>query len=236
MSATNSPSTFNPSLGVLGRLPGELRNVIYDLAINTEHELEVDYHKPCRQRQSLHLVSRQVHAETKSLMAAFQARSSPCEHVNFSVRVPKYQDLLSFFWSHQLGQRISTRDVRQQSKPHNIANAKSIRFVTGHLGGQAPTAVTCYLRFPLPSTCQVFGAPARKDLVIQRAVNFLLGILQKEIKESGESTFSLPSLSRLAERIRTVCGAKPGKSLSMANEGKRQLPEQGGRAGLKRGK
>ncbi|KAF2166720.1 hypothetical protein M409DRAFT_54513 [Zasmidium cellare ATCC 36951] len=116
MPTTPPPPVANPSLGTLERLPAELRNHIYQLAIDTEYELEAAYNKPCRQRQSLHLVSKQIHAETKGFLVDAKAR--PCPHVNFAVTITELPETPSAL--------RMLEGIAQQTHPaHDIASPDS---------------------------------------------------------------------------------------------------------------
>ncbi|KAK4496192.1 hypothetical protein PRZ48_012172 [Zasmidium cellare] len=172
MSATPKMTVDNPSLGTLERLPAELRNTIYELAIETEYELEADFHRPCRQRQSLHLVSKQIHQETIGFLAV--VRYQPCRHVNFAVTIPEAPETPSH-------ERILQRIAGQLSPVHNIVQAQTIRFITGHLDGDAPLAVTCHLRLPTDSYCQVYGAREQRATYVTQELNSALGTLQHRV-------------------------------------------------------
>lgn len=184
MSPAKQLSVANPSLGTLERLPGESRNASYQLAIETEHEVEADFHGPCRQRQSLHMVSKQIHHETKDYLQAMKSR--PCQHTNFSITVFPF------------------------ANPHPMPTAHTIdpkgltvRFVTGHLAGDAPLAVTCHLRLP-KSTCEIFGASEESTEVVYKEVTFLMGVTTMKIRTMGNRGFCPLDVVNLEKRLSDV--------------------------------
>lgn len=181
MASTSPLSITNRSLGTLERLPAELRNTIYELAINTEHELEyeADFDGPCRQRQSLHLVSKQVYAETKGFLEA--SKNRPCRHVKFVLIVPEDED---------------ERDNMVWNTAHTIDHETiTIRFVTGHLAGYAPLAVECCLRVPanpahLESRCDVFGASQKLANYVDEATTDSMDAMELSLFVSRRSRLS----------------------------------------------
>ncbi|KAF2166721.1 hypothetical protein M409DRAFT_22777 [Zasmidium cellare ATCC 36951] len=50
--------------------------------------------------------------------------------------------------------------ARVPGRPHRIAQAATLRFLTGHLGKDVPLAVVCHLKLPNGSTFSIHGASA----------------------------------------------------------------------------
>lgn len=180
MSPVKQLAVTNSSLSTLARLPGELRNAVYQLAIETEYELEAVFYGPCRLRQSLHLISKQVHKETKGFSQAVKDR--PCQHTKFLVTVP------------QLGEPIPSGTA------HNIPpQVMTIRFITGHLV-DAPVSVTCYLRLP-KSGLDISGGSEEIVERVDHEMTFLTGITTMRVRSVGGG-FKAKDVELLAKRLR----------------------------------
>lgn len=148
---------FNPSLGLLGRLPAELRNTIYDLVINTNIDYEVSFHQPCQSYQSLLLLSKQIHFETVGLYRAAREISVRCRHVKLKFILLPPRNSPDVDWS-----TIPNLPYVLPSPQHIVGkHVESLKLIIQYLGKDAPKWVVCHLKHPQGFHLEIRGGDAR---------------------------------------------------------------------------
>ncbi|KAF2485745.1 hypothetical protein BDY17DRAFT_294165 [Neohortaea acidophila] len=137
---------FNPSLGELGRVPPELRNRIYRLAIDTTND-RLDIFSLCTgPRRQLALVSKQIHNETINLIKTFKHK--PCAHWNFTIRKTTRPRQL---W----GSLVFPSTIFYEADRINhdlLKPGASFRFFTAHICEGAPFPVPVAVVVTLPGS------------------------------------------------------------------------------------
>lgn len=76
---------LDPSLGQLDRLPGKIRNRIYDLTVDSSRQ-QCDPCKRCQPYVALSLVSKKVRKESVRFIK--DAHEEPCTHNRFVYSIP----------------------------------------------------------------------------------------------------------------------------------------------------
>lgn len=150
-------STPKSSLGQLDRLPGEVRNRIYKLAVDSSKE-EVHVTDPCRPHIALAFVSKQVHHESIGFIR--DEYKEPCKHRRVVFKIPQKWILLTGEDSIAYHNRSSAPHL----KPHNLSpNPVMYRFLTAHLGKDVPSAVLVRFKLPTGSRVAYFGESAKRS-------------------------------------------------------------------------
>lgn len=159
---TMMAAALNPFLGHLDRLPPQLRNRIYALAVDSS-DVEVDVVTPCRPYLALAAVSKQV--RTESIGYIHDAYKQDCHHRCFTFKVP-------LLWSGDHTITEFSRASRRQFKRHNLTpNPVTYRFLTGHLGKDVPLAVMMKLKLPYGSVIRLYGASEKRTASNERPLN-----------------------------------------------------------------
>lgn len=173
-------STHNPSLGPLARLPGEIRNRIYELAIDRSDE-EVEIKKPCYPHAALCRASKQIGRECVGIIQS--VKRSPCQHRRFLFKtLPTYNVLAN---------EDSITDENGASglipRSHEVQSTRvTYSVLTSHVGKDVPLAVIITVKLPDESTAMFYGASekrARSESVFQ---NKLMEI-GKQVGKSGNN-------------------------------------------------
>ncbi|KAK6398838.1 hypothetical protein LTR65_000393 [Meristemomyces frigidus] len=145
-----SSTQTSPSSSLL-RLPVELRDEIYELAVIAEsQDREVDVFSRCKPRSVLNLVSKQLDAEVKQVVAR---KKLPCRHTLFSFTLEKV---------------FGGRGGMRRQKHHDMNDASQLRIVAINSGNNNPLAVI--VTFPAaPETplLNVYGASQERQAELE---------------------------------------------------------------------